>query len=649
MQHTIELLKRHNEITIIEMPLDIYLEIPHLAYIEVKKHNGSKALLFTNPIDKRHNKRFDTPVLMNIFGSSKRLELLSGRCGESIANEIKSMLNLTPPKGLKNILSTLKRYANIRFIIPKHVKKAPCQYIRYINDDIDLYRFPILTTWEEDAGAFITMGQVYTQDIEGKKKNLGLYRLQVHSKNTLGLHWQIHKDATHFFNQYKLANKLMPVSVALGGDALYTWCGQAPLPNGIFELMLYGLIKKSRPRLIRCLSNPLSVPYDSDIVIEGWVNPNELKNEGPFGDHTGFYTPIEPYPILKISAITTKKAPIYPASVVGKPPLEDKYMGHLTERIFLPLLQTTTSGLIDYNMPENGVFHNLILASISPQYPFHAKQIMHAFWGVGQMSFVKHAIFLGPDAGDLNDYRALFVYILNRFNTSRILLSEGICDALDHSSPNYAYGGKLGLDVTQKLEEIDEHKANSSTPFIHCSDEELLAKISTLMPDVIALKQYGKQYDNSINLSVAVMGVKKTKKILNSSKSLQSLSQHLRIGVFVDWDSNDLENPYMLVWRICNNIDAKRDVEILGEQVFIDATNKGKLENHPRDWAKETNCSPSVLLSLMDKGFKIPREMFEMFQICGVRDGKPIVVESKTVESNTPSLLGTRSTTKHTE
>ncbi|WP_300926788.1 menaquinone biosynthesis decarboxylase, partial [Helicobacter rodentium] len=454
MRQTIDLLKAHNEIKIITEPLDVELEIPHLAYLEVKRKN-SKALLFTNPIDKERQISYETPVLMNLFGSFSRVQLLVGDTQE-IAQEVAEMIKLKPPKSLKEALKIAPRMLNLRFLAPKIVKeRGLCQEVITRGLGVDLNAIPILKTWSEDGGRFITMGQCYTQSLDGSVKNLGMYRLQVYDKNHLGLHWQIHKDSIGLLEEYRKANKKMPVSIAIGGDPLYTWCATAPLPYGLFELMLYGFIRKKRAKMVRCVSNEICVPYDADFVIEGFVEPNVMRDEGRFGDHTGFYTPIEPYPVLEVSAITQKKNPIYLATVVGKPPLEDKYLGFPTERIFLPLLQTTTPNLIDYYMPENGVFHNLILAKIEARFPRIAQQSMHAFWGVGQMSFVKHAIFVGENAPSLQD-KEIVPYILNRFSVKNCLISEGVCDALDHSSPSFAQGGKLGLDCTNALEIEDK-------------------------------------------------------------------------------------------------------------------------------------------------------------------------------------------------
>ena len=252
----ITFLQSHNELTIIDEPLDIYLQIPQLAYLEVKKPT-SKALLFTNPICAKSGKTFDIPVLMNIFGSHQRLNLLVDKPIPQIATHIQHLLRFSPPKGIKEIFSRLKELAHLRFVFPKYTKsKGLCQDTIIIGEEINLFNLPILTTWEHDGGAFITMGQVYTQSIDGKAKNLGMYRLQVYDEKHLGLHWQIHKDSQHFFHQYKQAGEKMPVSIALGGDPLYIWCGQAPLPMGIFELMLYGFIRSKKPVLCPCITNP---------------------------------------------------------------------------------------------------------------------------------------------------------------------------------------------------------------------------------------------------------------------------------------------------------------------------------------------------------------------------------------------------------
>ncbi|BCZ17609.1 3-octaprenyl-4-hydroxybenzoate carboxy-lyase UbiD [Helicobacter sp. NHP19-003] len=589
MQELISKLKSRGDLRVLDTPLDVCLEIPHIAYIEAKKPKGGQALLFTKP--KRGDVPLDIPVLMNVFGAKERLEFIINRSIENCQAQLESLLNLQKPRSFKDFLGLAKNLYNLRFSLPK-ISKTPPQRQVFQGEQVDLDKLPILTTWQEDAAPFITMGQIYTKSLDGKHHNLGLYRLQVQGKNRLGLHWQIHKDANHFLPAYKKAGAKMPVSVAIGGDALYTWCGQAPLPYGVFELALYGLIRGKCAHLTLCLTNPLAVPMDADIVLEGWVDPNHLEPEGPFGDHTGFYTPKEPYPVLEVHAMHLKDNPVYLASVVGKPPLEDKYMGYFTERLFLPLLQKSAHGLIDYHMPENGVFHNLILAQIAPSYPGHAHQIMHHFWGTGQMSFVKHAIFVGPNAPKLTDYPALFRHILDHLDLNQSLFSQGVCDALDHASPTYAFGGKLGLVAL-------EPSPHPKTPL---KDLELLKRLQALIPQVQDLRQYGLESKNPI----ALVGVAKTTPLVPLFKDLESLAPLVSALIFVDSHKNDLDNPYMLLWRVVNNIDAQRDIWLTPPLICIDATDKGILEGHMREWPKETDCSLSVLESLAKKGLIPP-------------------------------------------
>ncbi|HIC11940.1 MAG TPA: menaquinone biosynthesis decarboxylase [Sulfurimonas sp.] len=589
MKTTIALLKKHDELRVIDTELDIYLEVAHLAYAEVKKEDGGKALLFTNVIDKKNNKKFNEPVLMNVFGSYKRCELLFGRTIESVADEITNLLHMKPPSGFMGKINMAKDLFSLKNIFPKRLKgEGECQNIQFFEDEIDLSMLPVLTTWEQDGGAFITMGQVYTQSLDGEMVNLGMYRLQVYDKNHLGMHWQIHKDSSHFFDQYQKAGKKMPVTVAIGGNPLYTWCATAPLPYGVNELLMYGLITKKPALLVKSLTTPLYIPKDVDYVIEGWVDTTKMKVEGPFGDHTGYYTLEEPYPVMEVSAISMKKEPIFLATVVGKPPLEDKYMGWATGKIFFPLLKTTVPDLLDYHMPENAGFHNLILAKMQPLYKGHAKQFMHAFWGAGQMSFVKHAIFVDERAPRLDNYEVFATYVLNRFTPKSMFITEGILDALDHSSDETLVGGKLGIDATAA-------KVVEAPNLL--GDSELLTKVKELIPDVVNLHQYMIRTNNPIT----VISLKKTKNAKLYFDALVELSPHMRIVVFVDEKANDIGNSYMLIWRVTNNMDALRDVFISGLMVGIDGTNKSSIDGFTREWPDDVECTPSVVELLKEK------------------------------------------------
>ena len=576
MKKTIELLKKDDELRIIDDELDIYLEIPHLAYAEVKKKDGGMALLFTNVVDKKSGKKFDEPILMNLYGSYSRTELMFGRSVQSVADEITKLLHMKPPAGLKAKIDMATQLFSLKNIFPKRLKgEGECQEIKYFNDDVNLYDIPVLTTWEQDGGPFITMGQVYTQSLDSEMVNLGMYRLQVYDKNHLGMHWQIHKDSSHFFDQYKRAGKKMPVSVAIGGDPLYTWCATAPLPYGVNELLMYGLIKKQPAKLVKSLTNELYIPKDVDYVIEGEVDPNELKIEGPFGDHTGYYTLKEPYPVMKVKAITKKKDRVFLATVVGKPPLEDKYMGWATGKVFFPLLKTTTPDLIDYHMPENAGFHNLILAKMQPLYKGHAKQFMHAFWGAGQMSFVKHAIFLDQNAPELESYEEITRYILNRFSVKSMFITEGILDALDHSSDESLVGGKLGIDSTV---EFSVEKPN----IIH--DDELLEKLKELIPQVVSLHQYMRDTNNPIT----VILVNKDRSIKEYFEAIKSLKKYLRIVVFVDNSKNN-GNRYIALMKLAKKIgyvdiafSFRRNFSTKFLLFFINSKNKYRYERYTK-------------------------------------------------------------------
>ncbi|EHY1144380.1 menaquinone biosynthesis decarboxylase [Campylobacter coli] len=599
MKDFIKILKNNDLLKVYEEPIDVDLEIAHLAYIEAKKGEKGKALLFKNPIDKKLNKQYKFPVLMNTFCNEKALNLAFGRDYKEVADEISKLTKLHIPTSFKAKIDFFMNLLSLKNVPPKRLKADKALYDYELLNSLE--ELPILKTWEEDAGKFITMGQVYTQNLDKTQNNLGMYRLQVSDKNELLMHWQIHKDGANFYHEYKNAGfKKMPVSIAIGGDPLYIWCSQAPLPKGIFELLLYGFIKKTPAKLTPC-ENGIFVPYDSDIVIEGYVDLEEFKVEGPFGDHTGFYTPAELFPVMKVEKIYAKKEAIYQATVVGKPPLEDKIMGLGTERIFLPLLQTSVPDLIDYKMPENGVFHNLILAKIDAKYPAHAQQIMHAFWGVGQMSFVKHAIFVDKKAPNLDDYDALIPYILNRFNTNKILISEGICDQLDHASPNSCFGGKAGLDACEEIQ-VEELEI--------LEDEKLLELFKTKV-ELLNLKQFYKESKSPI---VCIL-LDKKEKIEQSFDKLLEFKKHFRILVFLDAE-NKLENSYMLVWRVVNNIDAKRDIFIKEERLGVDASAKGEAEGYLRVWPKQTDCTKSVIEDLILRNIlENNPDLFNKFEI----------------------------------
>jgi 4-hydroxy-3-polyprenylbenzoate decarboxylase len=589
MQDVVEWLKDNGNLKIMDEPLDVELEIPHVAYVEVKT-DDSRPILFTKPINKAKGIEYDMPVLMNIFANKPLTEKIFGKHPDLVAEGIDELLKLKPPKGLKAKLAMIPKLFSLKNVFPKRLKfKGECQEVIIPKSEVDLDKLPILKTWEEDGGAFITMGQVYTQSLDGEMQNLGMYRLQQYDKNRLGMHWQIHKDASHFFDQYQRAGKKMPITVAIGGDPLYIWCGQAPMPHGMFEMLLYGFVRGKNAQLVKSITNDIYIPRDVDVVIEGFVDPTLTEIEGPFGDHTGYYTLKEPFPVMDVETITMKKNPVFQATVVGKPPLEDKYMGWATERVFLPMLKPMAPDLIDYNMPENGVFHNLIMTKMKTLYKGHAMQFMHAFWGVGQMSFVKHALFVGEDAPELEESEALAKHILNRLSPERVFITKGIVDHLDHSSTEQFVGGKLGVDATG--DEVEEGVVEL------LNDEKLYEKFHKLDRHILGVKQYFPETKNPI----CMLMVEKTESMSNLMDKLSPLHKHMKVVIIVEQANNELDNPYMLLWRVVNNIDAARDVR-LEPFIMVDATNKGELDGFKREWPGDTFCTKSVLDDLQEKG-----------------------------------------------
>jgi len=589
MQDVVQWLKDHGNLKIIDEPLDVELEIPHIAYVEVKTDN-SRPILFTKPINKKKNIEYDMPVLMNIFANKELTEKIFEKHPDDVAKGIDKLLKIKPPEGFIEKLKMLPDLIALKNVFPKRSKKAAaCQEVIIPKSEVDLDQLPILKTWEGDGGPYITMGQVYTQSLDGTMQNLGMYRLQQYDKNHLGMHWQIHKDSSHFFDQYQKVGKKMPVTVAIGGDPLYIWCGQAPMPHGMFEMLLYGYVRGKNAQLVKSISNEIHIPRDVDVVIEGFVDPENLRIEGPFGDHTGYYTLEEPYPMMEVETITMKEKPVFQATVVGKPPLEDKYMGWATERIFLPMLKPMAPDLLDYYMPENGVFHNLILGKMKTLYKGHAQQFMHAFWGVGQMSFVKHAIFVNEDAPELESAEAITEYILNRLDPNKILITQGIIDALDHSANENLVGGKLGVDATG--EEITEGVKTL------LSDEELLQKMQEADANILECQQYF----THTKTPLCMITVNKIESMQNVIAKLRHLEEHIKLLIIVDKTNNDISEPYMLLWRVVNNIDSQRDV-VLRPFIAVDGTNKSELDGFKRVWPGDTFCTKEVLDSLQERG-----------------------------------------------
>ena len=430
----------------IKTPVDCNLEITEITD-RVSKMEGKKnvALLFENV------KGYDMPVLMNACGSMERLALAFGLNDiEEIPNDLREILRL-PYISLQNkmdlihIIPTAKRAINF----PKYVKKAPCQEV-VITDNPTLDKFPILKCWPQDGGPFITLPLVFTRNPKTGKRNVGMYRLQKYDGQTTGMHWHLHKDGASNYRAYQEMGKdKIEVAVAIGTDPVITYAATAPLPRDIDEMVFAGFLRKKSVEMVKCKTVDVEVPACSEIVLEGYVNIGETRREGPFGDHTGYYSLADDYPVFHITCITHRKNPIYSATIVGKPPMEDCFLAKATERIFLPLLQQTLPEIRDINFPLEGVFHDCVMVSIKKTYPQQAKKVMHAIWGMGQMMFTKMIIVVDEHV-DVQKEKEVWWRVFNNIDAKHdIVMVEGPLDALDHSSPMAKWGTKIGIDATK--------------------------------------------------------------------------------------------------------------------------------------------------------------------------------------------------------
>jgi 4-hydroxy-3-polyprenylbenzoate decarboxylase len=452
-------LESAGELHRIKVEVDPHLEMGAIADRVSKEPGGGKALLFEKVKGQR------MPVLMNAYGSKRRMAMALGvekeaRGIDAIADRIENLIKEALPKpglGFFDKLAKLPMLAEVGNWMPKTVKKGACQEVVLTGEQIKLSELPVLTTWPEDGGPFITLGMSHTRNKETGHRNVGLYRLQVFDDRTLGFHTQLHHDGARNRHGYGRDEK-MPVAVSFGGDPNLTYCATAPLPPFVSEVMFAGFLRGEGIEMVKCVTNDLEVPADSEIVIEGYVNPGELRREGPFGDHTGYYSLADDYPVLHVTAITMKKEPIFPATIVGRPPQEDEWLGYATERIFLPLLRMVLPEIRDMHLPAAGAFHNLVIVSMKKEYPGHAQKVMSAIWGTGQIMFTKCVVVVDEDI-DPHDLTEVLFRITSNVDPRRdMLFTDGPLDVLDHASDRFAFGSKVGIDATRKNKPFDDYK-----------------------------------------------------------------------------------------------------------------------------------------------------------------------------------------------
>lgn len=596
LQHFIKVLEKENELVRIQTYVNPRLEIAEITDRISKSKEGGKALLFENT-------GFAFPVLINAYGSKKRMCLaLQVNELDDIAKEIEDLFRLlsSPKENLIDKLKLLPRLGQFGSWMPKVIQgRGTCQEV--IMEKPDITKLPVLTCWPKDGGPFLTLPVIHTKDPVHHIRNVGMYRMQVFGPSLTAMHWHKHKVSAKHFNEYKKRGELMPVAVALGGDPVYAYSATAPLPENVDEYMLAGFLRKKKVELVKCLSQPdIEVPADADFVIEGYVDPKEdMIWEGPFGDHTGYYSLPDWYPKFHITAITHKKDPVYPATIVGIPPQEDAWLGKATERIFLaPIKMTLVSEIADMEMPVEGVFHNLVITKIRKDYAGQAQKVMNAMWGAGQMMFNK-ILVITDGTFKLDDYEAVARSVFGNMNPAAdIYFSQGPMDVLDHSCSKLGFGGKMCVDGTGKFEEETDNLFSYTHPRFSDKEAGLLKEV---FPEINQVNYHLVEKE----IPCLLISVKKNKK--NHIKELheaicgRNFTEGIKMILYVEHtvDVNDLP---VALWRFCNNLDPKRDAysvvqmsETVSGKKFccmgLDGTIKTKeYDGFYRDW-------PNIIVS----------------------------------------------------
>jgi len=463
-RHFLETLEQAGELTRVADSVDTNLLIAEWADREMKSPGGGKALLFEQPVVDGKISKF--PVAINTMGSRKRIAIALGRESiDEIAQEIQLILKAKPPTDLREGWSLLKQGIHLLHARPKNVREAACQEVVHNiesgtgpADDFSLRDLPILKCWPNDGGRFITLANVHTRDPETGARNVGVYRMQIFDERTTAMHWQVHKVGARHGKRYYERNERMPVAVTLGGDPALSFAATAPLPDGLDEILFAGFLRRKSIEMVQCKTIDLEVPADVDFVLEGYVQPGEMLPEGPFGDHTGYYTAVEDYPVFHLTTITHRRDPVYPTTIVGIPPMEDFYIGDAVVRIFLPVFKMNFPELVDMTLPAEGVFHNLVFVSIRKQYPYQAFKVMHGLWGMGQMMFSKYIVVVDEDCDVHNTSEVLFRLCANTDPARDTTVIKNPSDSLDHAPTEQNIGSHMGFDATRKLPGENYHR-----------------------------------------------------------------------------------------------------------------------------------------------------------------------------------------------
>lgn len=586
------------------------LEIAEITDRMSKQPGGGKALLFENT-------GYNFPVLMNAYGSEKRMCMALGvQQLDDVAKNIEDLFKLlsSPKENILDKLKMLPKLGEFASWMPKVKKgRGDCQQI-VLTNEADITKLPVITCWPQDGGPFVTLPVIHTKEPNTGVRNVGMYRMQVFGPKLTGMHWHKHKVSAKHFNEYKKLNKRMPVAVALGGDPTYAYSATAPLPENVDEYMLAGFLRKKKVELVKCITQPeIEVPADADFIIEGYVDPNdELIWEGPFGDHTGYYSLPDWYPKFHITAITHKKNAVYPATIVGIPPQEDAWLGKATERIFLaPIKMTLVPEITDMDMPVEGVFHNLVITQIKKEYAGQGQKVMNAMWGAGQMMFNKILVLCSENNDNqtfkISDYKNLAVQVFKNLNPATdVYVSQGPMDVLDHSCSKLGFGGKLCIDGTAKYdEEIDNEYKYSGVSTI---DE---AKLKALFPEI----KFANTSLLKDNIPVIIISIEK--KFPGHIRSVHEKiceveeMKGVKMILYVEHTVN-AHDLAVALWRFCNNMDPKRDfiskkiydinnrnyIEIIGLDGSIKTKN---LDNFQRDWPNIIVADDETIKSVDEK------------------------------------------------
>lgn len=604
-QQFIEVLEQAGELVRIREYVNPVLEISEITDRVSKTPAQNKALLFENT-------GYPFPVLMNAYGSEKRMCLALGvEKLDDVAREIEDLFKMlsAPKEGLLDKLKMLPQLARFGSWMPKVKKgRGACQEV--IMENPDITKIPVITCWPKDGGPFVTLPVIHTKDPLNGTRNVGMYRMQVFGPTLTGMHWHKHKVSAKHFQEYKKLGKKMPVAVALGGDPVYAYSATAPLPENVDEYMLAGFLRKKKTELVKCITQPdIEVPSDADFIIEGYVDPDEeLIWEGPFGDHTGYYSLPDWYPRFHITAITHRKNAVYPATIVGIPPQEDAWLGKATERIFLaPIKMTMVPEIQDMDMPVEGVFHNLVITKIDKSYAGQALKVMNAMWGAGQMMFNK-ILVLSDGNTPITDYEALARYIFSNLNPATdIHFSQGPMDVLDHSCSKMGFGGKMCIDGTKKFEEETADDAAE-----YKQQQFSAAELIQGFPEIKSINATLLEKD----IPCIIISVQKTRKghVRELHAQLCSLPEMeaVKMVLYVEHTvaAGDLA---VALWRFCNNLDPRRDAipysrELAHQpgKIFscmgFDGTIKTKeLDGFMRDWPNIIVSNNTTIQSVDEK------------------------------------------------